>query len=92
VSIETEFLAPRLAVERAPVPASAYGPVDPSLPRIQTIKPGPYYCGVLVCTGCGATVAQCGCGRADISHFCDTCPGCATDGDPQVWVDPKAPQ
>jgi hypothetical protein len=86
MSIISDFVAPPPGTRtRDPFPAPVYGPVDASLPRIQDIKPGPYYCGVLVCTGCGSTVAQCGCGRQDIAHFCDTCHGCEAD-DPQVWV------
>jgi hypothetical protein len=67
---------------------TVYGPVDDTLPRIQDIRPTPYYCGILLCTGCGATVAQCGCGRQDFAHFCDSCPACAPEA-PAVWVHPS---
>lgn len=49
------------------------------LPRIQDIQPGPYYCGLLVCTGCGEQVAICHCKRDVVTHFCESCPACVPD-------------
>lgn len=61
-----------------------YTPPPPGTPRIQDIQPGPYYCGVLLCIGCGAVVARCHCGRDAVVHTCDSCPACCPEA-PAVW-------